>query len=74
MIQPHAHARHGWPGSQGVRTSGQRGDGVYDVAFEGADQRMCSGVTARPAPTRMKQEYESYMRITPCAEPAAGSD
>ena len=50
-----------------VKYRGQRGVGVYDVAFEGVIKnvqrryRECGS-------ERMKKEYESFMRITPCAE------
>ena len=56
-------------GTQGrsvkVRYKGQRGVGVYDVAFEG----LIKNVERRYKETGsdiMKQEYESFMRITPC--------
>ena len=44
---------------------GQRGEGVYDVAFPG----LIRNVEQRYRETgseSMKQEYESFMRITPC--------
>ena len=44
---------------------GQRGEGVYDVAFEG----LIKNVERRYKETgsdAMKQEYETFMRITPC--------
>ena len=44
---------------------GQRGEGVYDVAFPG----LIKNVEQRYRETgsdAMKQEYESFMRITPC--------
>ncbi|MGN0479999.1 MAG: excinuclease ABC subunit UvrA, partial [Lachnospiraceae bacterium] len=46
---------------------GQRGEGVYDVAFEG----LIKNVERRYRETfseSSKAEYETYMRITPCAE------
>ena len=46
--------------------TGQRGTGVYDVAFEG----LIENVNRRYKETfsqASKAEYESYMRITPCA-------
>ncbi|MBE5965097.1 MAG: excinuclease ABC subunit UvrA [Lachnospira sp.] len=49
-----------------VYYKGQRGEGVYDIAFEGLilnEQRRYR----ETASETMKQEYESYMRITPCA-------
>ena len=48
-----------------VRYRGQRGEGVYDIAFEGLirnEERRYREFSSE----RMKQEYESYMRITPC--------
>ena len=48
-----------------VYYKGQRGEGVYDVAFPG----MIRNVEQRYRETgsdAMKQEYESFMRITPC--------
>ncbi|MCR5405728.1 MAG: excinuclease ABC subunit UvrA [Lachnospiraceae bacterium] len=50
-----------------VRYKGQRGDGVYDVAFDG----LIKNVERRyreTASDSMKAEYESFMRITPCSE------
>ncbi|MBQ8184417.1 MAG: excinuclease ABC subunit UvrA [Lachnospiraceae bacterium] len=44
---------------------GQRGEGIYDVAFEG----LIRNVQRRYRETGseiMKQEYEEFMRITPC--------
>jgi len=48
-----------------VHYKGQRGTGVYDVAFEG----LIENVNRRYRETfseSSKAEYESYMRITPC--------
>ena len=48
-----------------VYYKGQRGEGVYDVAFRG----LIRNVEQRYRETgsdAMKQEYESFMRITPC--------
>lgn len=48
-----------------VHYEGQRGKGVYPVAFEG----LIKNVERRYRETGsdiMKQEYESFMRITPC--------
>lgn len=48
-----------------VYYKGQRGEGVYDVAFEG----LIKNVQRRYRETSsdsMKQEYETFMRITPC--------
>lgn len=57
---------HGTKGkSVKVYYKGQRGEGVYDVAFEG----LIRNVERRYRETGSdytKQEYESFMRITPC--------
>lgn len=57
---------HGTDGKEiKVFYKGQRGEGVYDVAFEG----IIKNVERRYRETGsdvMKQEYEQYMRITPC--------
>ncbi len=48
-----------------VHYKGQRGEGVYDVAFEG----LIKNVERRYRETfseASKAEYESFMRITPC--------
>ena len=48
-----------------VRYKSQRGEGVYDVAFEG----LIENVNRRYKETfseASKAEYETYMRITPC--------
>ena len=48
-----------------VHYKGQRGEGVYDVAFEG----LVKNVERRYRETgseSMKQQYEEFMRITPC--------
>ena len=48
-----------------VHYKGQRGQGVYPVAFEG----LIKNVERRYRETSsdvMKQEYETFMRITPC--------
>ena len=48
-----------------VSYKGQRGEGVYDVVFEG----LIKNVERRYRETSsdvMKQEYETFMRITPC--------
>ncbi len=50
-----------------VRYKGQRGEGVYDVAFEG----VIKNVERRYRETSSdisKREYETFMRITPCKE------
>ena len=48
-----------------VHYRGQRGEGVYDVAFEG----LIQNVNRRYRETgsdAIKQQYEEFMRITPC--------
>lgn len=48
-----------------VHYRGQRGVGVYDVAFEG----LIKNVERRYRETgsdSTKQEYETFMRVTPC--------
>jgi excinuclease ABC subunit A len=50
-----------------VHYTGQRGTGVYDIAFEG----LVKNVERRYRETSSestKQEYEGFMRITPCQE------
>lgn len=50
-----------------VYYKGQRGEGVYDVAFDG----LIRNVQRRyreTASQSMKEEYESFMRISPCKE------
>ncbi len=48
-----------------VHYKGQRGEGVYDVAFEGLISNMQKRYRETGSDT-MKAEYESFMRITPC--------
>ena len=48
-----------------VHYKGQRGVGVYDVAFEGLIKNVERRYRETGSET-MKQEYESFMRITPC--------
>lgn len=48
-----------------VYYKGQRGEGVYDVAFEGIVRNVERRYRETGSET-MKQEYESFMRITPC--------
>lgn len=47
-----------------VHYKGQRGEGIYDVAFEG----LIANVQRRyrESSASMKEEYESYMTIIPC--------
>ena len=50
-----------------VHYEGQRGKGVYPVAFEG----LVRNVERKYRETfsdNMKQEYETFMRVTPCKE------
>ncbi len=50
-----------------VHYRGQRGEGIYDVAFEG----LIRNIERRYRETgseSVKQEYESFMRTTPCKE------
>ena len=48
-----------------VYYEGQRGKGVYPVAFEGLIKNVERRYRETGSDT-MKQEYESFMRITPC--------
>ena len=48
-----------------VRYKGQRGEGVYDVAFEGLIQNVARRYRETFSETS-KAEYETFMRITPC--------
>ncbi|MBQ2802992.1 MAG: excinuclease ABC subunit UvrA [Lachnospiraceae bacterium] len=50
-----------------VHYIGQRGRGVYPVAFEGLIRNV-QRKYRETASEIMKQEYESFMRITPCDE------
>ena len=50
-----------------VHYQGQRGKGVYPVAFEGLIKNVERKYKETFSET-MKQEYESFMRITPCKE------
>ena len=47
-----------------VHYKGQRGEGVYDVAFEGIIKNVSRRY--RESSQRMKAEYEAFMTITPC--------
>lgn len=58
---------HGTTEKVNVHYTGQRGSGVYPIAFEG----LLKNVERRYRETgsdTVKQEYESFMRITPCKE------
>ena len=48
-----------------VHYKGQRGEGVYDVAFPGLIRNVEQRYRETGSDT-MKQEYETFMRITPC--------
>ena len=50
-----------------VHYKGQRGEGVYPVAFEGLIKNM-ERKYRETGSDYMKQEYETFMRITPCKE------
>ena len=48
-----------------VHYRGQRGEGVYDVAFEGLIRNLQKRYRETGSDS-MKQEYETLMKITPC--------
>lgn len=50
-----------------VHYAGQRGEGTYPVTFEGLIKNVERRYRETGSDT-MKQEYESFMRITPCKE------
>ena len=50
-----------------VYYKGQRGEGVYDVAFEGLIKNVERRYRETGSET-MKAEYETFMNITPCSE------
>ena len=57
---------HGTDGrSVKVHYRGQRGEGVYDVVFEGLIRNVQRRYRETSSDT-MKQEYEEFMRVTPC--------
>ena len=59
---------HGTDGKEvKVYYKGQRGEGVYDVAFEGLIRNEERRYRETGSDT-MKQEYEEFMTITPCKE------
>ncbi|MBP3462625.1 MAG: excinuclease ABC subunit UvrA [Tyzzerella sp.] len=59
---------HGTDGkSVKVHYIGQRGEGFYDIAFEGLIKNVERRYRETVSET-MKAEYESFMRITPCHE------
>ena len=49
-----------------VHYKGQRGEGVYDLNWEGLIKNVVRRYRETGSDT-MKQEYEQFMRITPCA-------
>lgn len=49
-----------------VRYKGQRGIGVYDIAFEGLIKNVERRYRETSAEST-KAEYETFMRFTPCA-------
>ena len=49
-----------------VHYRGQRGEGVYDIAFEGLIRNVERRYRETGAESS-KAEYETYMRITPCS-------
>ncbi|MBE5954847.1 MAG: excinuclease ABC subunit UvrA [Lachnospiraceae bacterium] len=49
-----------------VHYKGQRGEGVYDVAFEGLIRNVQRRY--RESSENMKAEYEAYMTVSPCEE------
>ena len=67
---PHQHAHiliNGTEREVAVHYTGQRGSGVYPIAFEG----LIKNVERRYRETfseTSKAEYETFMRITPCSE------
>ncbi len=50
-----------------VYYKGRRGEGVYDVTFEGLIKNVERRFRETHSDT-IKQEYESFMKITPCSE------
>ncbi len=48
-----------------VRYKGQRGEGVYDVAFEGLLRNVARRYRENHS-DRQKEEYEKFMTVTPC--------
>lgn len=47
-----------------VYYKGQRGEGIYDIAFEGLMENIRRRY--RESSQTMREEYETYMSITPC--------
>lgn len=50
-----------------VHYKGQRGEGVYDVVFEGLIKNVERRYRETASETT-KQEYETFMRVTPCKQ------
>ncbi len=50
-----------------VHYIGKRGEGIYDIEFEGIIKNVQRRYHETSSDT-IKQEYETFMRITPCAE------
>ncbi|MCR5743167.1 MAG: excinuclease ABC subunit UvrA [Lachnospiraceae bacterium] len=50
-----------------VHYKGQRGEGVYDITFEGLIKNVARRYRETSAETT-KAEYETFMRIAPCSE------
>ena len=57
---------HGTNKSVKVRYKGQRGEGVYDIVFEGLIKNVERRYRETGSET-IKAEYETFMRITPCS-------
>lgn len=59
---------HGTDGKEvKVYYKGQRGEGVYDIAFEGVIKNIERRYRETSSDTS-RREYETFMRITPCKE------
>lgn len=56
-----------------VYYKGQRGEGVYDVAFEGLIKNVERRYRETGSET-MKAEYEEFMNITPCHAQGTASE
>ncbi len=58
---------HGFDREVKVHYKGQRGEGVYDVKFEGLLRNVERRYRETSADST-KQEYETFMRVTPCKD------
>ncbi len=58
---------HGFDRVVKVHYKGQRGEGVYDVEFEGLLRNLQRRYRETSSET-IKQEYETFMRVTPCGD------